>query len=202
MPDYRRWFVAGGSFFFTVVVHRRRRLFDDPQAVSLPGNVMRDCQARWPMTVNAIVLLSDHLHTIWTLPAGDAEYPKRWGWIKKEFTKQWLGVGQAVPDRQGNREAQPDLRVSEARKRERRAGVWQPRYWEHTLESENDFERHFDYLHWNPVKHGHVRCPYEWPHSSFHRYVERGTYDRKWGCFTADPPPSFCFKDIRHTVGQ
>jgi putative transposase len=83
MSDYRRWFVAGGSFFFTVVVNRRRRLFSDGRAVGLLGNVMRECREMWPFTVNAIVLLPDHLHTIWTLPPGEAEYPKRWGWIKR-----------------------------------------------------------------------------------------------------------------------
>lgn len=87
MPDYRRWFVPGGSFFFTIVVNGRRPLFGDPDAVSLLGQKMRHCLAEWPVTVNAMVLLPDHLHAIWTLPTGDDQYPKRWGWIKKEFTK-------------------------------------------------------------------------------------------------------------------
>jgi putative transposase len=190
MPNYRRWFVAGGSFFFTVVVDGRRPLFNNAKAVALFGNIIRDCVARWPLTVNAIVLLPDHLHTIWTMPSGDVAYPKRWAWTKKEFTKQWLEGGGR------------DYAVSDARHRERRHGIWQPRYWEHTLESEDDFERHFDYIHWNPVKHGHVLCPHEWPHSSFHRYVERGVYDRNWGCFTEAPPVSFQFNDIRHTTGE
>ncbi len=195
MSDYRRWFVAGGTFFFTVVVHRRRRLFDNLQAVALLGKVMRECHVKWPVTVNAIVLLPDHLHAMWTLPTGDTEYPKRWGGTKKEFTKAWLTtVGQAVPDNSSF--------LSTARQRERRRDVWQPRYWEHTVKDENDFERHFDYIHWNPVKHGHARCPHEWPHSSFHRYVERGVYDRHWGCFTSRPPAFFQFHDIRDTVGK
>lgn len=197
MSDYRRWFVAGGSFFFTVVVNGRRRLFDNARAVTMLGNVLRDCHARWPVTVDAIVLLPDHLHTIWTMPSGDAQYPKRWGWIKKEFTKAWLALpaGQAPPDIR-------ERAISSSRNRERRRGLWQPRYWEHTLKDENDFERHFDYIHWNPVKHGHVNCPYEWPHSSFQRYVERGVYDRRWGCFTDTPPTAFQFHDIRHTTGE
>jgi putative transposase len=190
MPDYRRWFVPGGSFFFTVVVDGRRRLFNDPGAIERLGKVLRQCFARWPTTVNAMVLLPDHLHTIWTLPSGDAAYPARWGWIKKEFTKLWLA---------GRWKERP---VSASRRRQRRRGVWQPRYWEHTLQDEQDFERHFDYIHWNPVKHGHVRCPHEWPHSTFHRYVECGVYDRNWGCFTADPPASFQFRDIQQTTGE
>ncbi len=190
MPDYRRWFVPGGCFFFTVVVDGRRPLFDDRQAVALLGEVMRACRARWPVTVNAIVLLPDHLHTIWTMPTGDAAYPKRWGWIKKEFTKQWLAEGGR------------DFPVSKARHGERRHGIWQPRYWEHTLENVDDFERHFDYIHWNPVKHGYVTCPHQWPHSSFHYYVKRGVYDHQWGCFTTQPPVSFQFDDICDTTGE
>ena len=189
MPNYRRAFVPGGSFFFTLVVHRRRDLFSDPVAVAVLGSVFRRCLRRYPFSVNAIVLLPDHLHTIWTLPPGDSDYPQRWGWLKKEFTQQWLALGRK------------DYVVSAARKRQRRRGIWQPRYWEHTLEDEDDFERHFDYIHWNPVKHGYVRCPREWPHSSFHRYVRLGVYEPDWGCFTADKPP-LDFADMEDSAGE
>ena len=159
MPNYRRWFVAGGNFFFTVVIDDRRPLFNNATAVSLLGSIFRNCVTRWPLTVNAMVLLPEHLHAMWTLPPSDDAYSKRWAWIKKEFTKQWLAT------------AGHDHAVSEARQRERRHGIWQPRFWEHTLQDETDFERHFDYIHWNPVKHGYVHCPHEWPHSTFHRYI-------------------------------
>ncbi len=191
MPNYRRAFIPGGSFFFTQVVDKRRPLFSDPAAVALLGSIFRRCLMRWPFTVNAVVVLPDHLHAIWSLPPGDSEYSKRWGWSKKEFTKHWLQIGGS------------ESVISSARKRERRRGVWQPRFWEHTLEDEEDFERHFDYIHWNPVKHGYVRCPHDWPHSSFHRYVQLGVYDRNWGCFTEqmNKPPSD-FSDIEDTVGE
>jgi len=189
MPNYRRALIPGGSFFFTVVVHQRQPLFSAPLAVSILGSVLRRCLIRWPFTVNAIVLLPDHLHAIWSLPPGDADYSKRWGWVKKEFTKQWLAAGGIDPV------------VSSARKREHRRGVWQPRFWEHTLEDDEDFGRHFDYTHWNPVKHGHVQRVCDWPHSSFHRYVQMGVYDKHWGCFTANQPP-IDFSDIEDTVGE
>jgi putative transposase len=188
MPNYRRAHVPGGSFFFTLVTNRRARLFTQPRGRHLLGSMFRRCLLRWPFTINALVLLPEHLHAIWSLPPGDDDYPKRWGWIKKEFTKEWLHVGGA------------EERVSDARRRERRRGVWQPRYWEHTLEDEDDFERHFDYIHYNPVKHGHVKCPRDWPWSSFHRWVARGVYSEHWACsqggFLMD------FSDIEDHVGE
>ncbi|MCS7469371.1 transposase [Stieleria sp. ICT_E10.1] len=172
MPDYRRLFVPGGTYFFTVVTHERQPTFRRPAAIALIGSMLRRCMMRWPMTVNAIVLLPDHWHTLWTLPRGDSEYPKRLGWIKKEFTKHWLSIG-------GEEHA-----VTEGKQRQRRHGVWQPRYWEHVVQDEDDFQNHFDYIHWNPVKHGRVRCPRDWPHSSFHRWVTQGVYSEHWGCYT------------------
>ncbi|MEZ5948295.1 MAG: hypothetical protein R3C12_03490 [Planctomycetaceae bacterium] len=112
----------------------------------------------------AIVLLPDHLHVIWSLPRGDAEYSRRWSWIKKEFTKQWLAICDLETD------------ISPARKKEGRRGVWQPRFWEHTIETEIDYERHFDYIHYNPVKHGYVKCLHEWPLPAFIAGAKRGSF--------------------------
>lgn len=138
-------------------------------AVRLLGNVLRETKKRWPLEINALVLLPDHLHTIWSLPAGDSAYSTRWAWLKKEFTKRYL--------EEGGRE-QP---TSTSRQQNRRRGVWQRRYWEHTIEDADDFEVHFDYIHFNPVKHGYVAAPADWPHSSFHRWVELGVYEPHWG---------------------
>jgi putative transposase len=169
MADYRRWRVAGGTYFFTLVAHSRASLFADPVARRILGEKLRECQREWPFEVNAIVLLPDHLHAIWTLPTGDDDYSQRWGWIKKEFTKAWLQIGGVEQE------------VTRARKERRDRGVWQPRYWEHTIQDDHDFDRHFDYLHYNPVKHGLVDSPRDWPDSSFHRWVSAGVYDEHWG---------------------
>jgi putative transposase len=170
MPNWRRAHVPGGSFFFTVVTDGRRPLFENDRARMLLGEKLRAAEDRWPFHVNAIVLLPDHLHAIWMLPRGDTSYDVRWAWIKKEFTKAWLvGGGHERPQSVG-------------RTRDGRRGVWQPKYWEHTLEDEDDFERHFDYIHFNPVKHGLVAAPYLWPHSSFARWVEHGVYSERWAC--------------------
>ncbi len=176
MPNYRRYRVEGGTYFFTVKTERNIPLFSDPKRIQQLGNLFREMQTKWPCEITALVLLPDHMHAIWTLPSGDANYPARWGWIKKEFTQLHLAT------------RGPEVNTSRSRKKNRRRGVWQRRYWEHTIEDEDDFEAHFDYVHWNPVKHGYVRCPREWPHSSFHRWVKHGVYEPNWGCGGQMPP--------------
>jgi putative transposase len=185
MSDYRRWFVAGGSYFFTVVTHHRAALFDSPSAQHILGEKLRACQQKWPFEINAIVLLPEHLHTIWTLPTGDDNYPRRWAWIKKEFTKAWIGAGGA------------EQAVSQARRERGDRGIWQFRYWEHTLRDEHDFDRHFDYIHYNPVRHGHRSCPSDWPASSIHRWTKAGVYEPEWGCARHGP---LAFDDLDETA--
>ena len=63
----------------------------------------------------------------------------------------------------------------------RERGIWQRRYWEHLIRDENDLRRHVEYIHFNPVKHGHVARALGWPHSSVRRWVERGEYPADWG---------------------
>ncbi len=188
MPNWRRAYVPGGTFFFTVVTDQRAELFRAEFARQALGTVVRDCRNRWPMTMLAWVLLPEHLHAIWSLPSGDTDYVRRWAWIKKEFTKSWLSAGGT------------EQQVSTGRSNDGRRGVWQPKYWEHTIESEHDFERHFDYIHYNPVKHGHVTCPGDWPWSTFHRWVNAGVYPKNWACGHREKP--MIFDDIADTVGE
>jgi putative transposase len=169
MPTYRRAFIPGGTFFFTVVTERRARILCTEPARGFLGKALRDCRGRWPFQIDALVLLPDHLHSIWTLPPGDADYSKRWAWIKKEFSKSWLSVGGA------------ETTISRSRTQRRRRGIWQSRFWEHAVKDEGDYERHFDYVHWNPVKHGLARSVVDWPFSTFHRWVRLGVYPRHWG---------------------
>jgi putative transposase len=168
MSDYRRWFVPGGTYFFTLVTERRASVFSSAAGRRLLGDAMRQCFVRYPVRVIATVLLPDHLHTLWTLPAGDQRYSFRWQWIKREFTRGWLALG-------GREQARTSARVTE-----RRRGVWQRRFWEHTIRDETDMEAHFDYIHYNPVKHGLVPRPRDWPWSTFHRWVRAGHYSIDW----------------------
>jgi putative transposase len=169
MSDYRRYFVPGGTYFFTLVTERRAPIFQDDRARKLLGDVMRACLARYPASVHALVLLPDHLHALWSLPPGDCDYSLRWRWIKREFTRGRLALGGQEQPR------------SRARRREQRRGIWQRRFWEHTIRDEADWEAHFDYIHFNPVKHGYVLRPRDWSWSTFHRWVAYGHYDIDWG---------------------
>lgn len=128
-------------------------------------------RSRNPFSLDAIVLLPDHLHTVWTLPSGDENFSTRWRQIKTLFTKQWLAEG-------GDEVAQS---LSRDIKRER--GVWQRRFYEHTCQDEADLKRCVDYLHANPLKHGLVDRVVDWPWSSFHRYVRLGEYGDEWKQF-------------------
>jgi putative transposase len=170
MPDYRRAFVPGGTFFFTLVTYGRARFLCDDMSRTILREAIERTRVSHPFSIEAIVLLPDHLHAIWTLPAGDADFSMRWSLIKNAFTRGWLGQGAA------------EGCVSRSRQRNRRRGVWQRRFWEHRVRDQDDLLNHLNYIHYNPVKHGLAACPHAWPHSSFARWVESGTYRRDWSC--------------------
>jgi putative transposase len=163
---YRRAYHPGGSFFFTVVTQKRQPLLAAAEAVEVLRQAFRTVQATRPFTLEAMVVLPDHLHCVWTLPDGDADFPTRWRLIKTWFTKH----------------CDPCLRQENAgRNTNTTQGIWQHRYWEHALRDETDFARHLDYIHYNPVKHGYAVSAMAWPYSSFHQYVKRGIYPADWG---------------------
>jgi putative transposase len=169
MSDYRRYFVPGGSYFFTLATADRLPLFRSAEARKLLGRFMREACCQAPFATVAIVLLPDHLHAIWTLPGGDDDYSGRWQAIKANFTREWLKQGAA------------EAEISDGYQRQRRRGIWQPRFIEHTIRDERDLHHHADYLHYNPLKHGCVSKLKDWPWSSFHRYVHSGDYPENWG---------------------
>lgn len=171
MPNYRRYLVPGGTYFFTVVTASRARILTSQNARSLLRSAFRLVRSESPFRLDAIVLLPEHLHAIWTLPPTDSDYSSRWGKIKKSFTQSYLAAG-------GH-----ERTTSRGMQRQRRRGVWQPRFWEHMIRDETDYERHLDYIHYNPVKHGHVKCPKDWPYTSFHRWVRANVYPKDWGCW-------------------
>ncbi len=161
--------MAGGTYFFTVVTQDRQRFLTDKLARKVLRDAFQKIRLKHPFTMNAIVLLPDHLHCIWTLPEGDADYPTRWNQIKGQFTRNWLANG-----------GQETI-VSGSRSKRKERGIWQRRMFEHTCRDEADLKRCLDYLHANPLKHGLVRCVKDWPWSSFFRFVKQGEYDINWG---------------------
>jgi putative transposase len=126
--------------------------------------VIKGVRAKHPFEIDAWVVLPDHLHALWTLPAGDADYPTRWALIKAGFSR---GLLRHEP-------------IAGSRRKKGERGIWQRRYWEHMIRDDRDLEAHTNYIHYNPVKHGYVRRVVDWPFSTFHRGVARGTYPPDW----------------------
>ena len=159
MSDYRRAYVPGGCFFFTVVTHQRQPLFAEQSNVERLREGFRRFMAKHPFHIDAIVILPDHLHSVWRLPDGDTDFSLRWRLIK-----HYVAAGMPV-----------------ATNRRGEKSVWQRRFWEHAIRDEDDWRNHVDYVHYNPVKHGYVRRPGDWRWSSFERAQQRGWYPPGWG---------------------
>lgn len=171
---YRRTNTAGGTYFFTVnLAERNRRLLTE--YVDTLRNVVATVRNRHPFVIDAFVVLPDHLHAIWTLPQGDADFAVRWMLIKAGFSRRIT----------------PGEQRSSSRIRKGERGIWQRRYWEHLIRDEEDYEHHVAYIHYNPVKHGYVTRAADWPNSSIHRYIAAGMVTSDWGCTRADTPVSF-----------
>jgi putative transposase len=164
MSRYRRAKIEGGVFFFTVALADRS---SDLLARHMDRlrRIYTSVQQRQPFETIAICVLPDHLHAVWQLPDGDFDFPSRWSSIKSGFSR---GLPIEVPRSQ-----------SKIARRER--GLSQRRYWEHAIRDDIDLAHHIDYIHFNPVKHGHVTRVCDWPHSSFKNYVRRGDLPLDWG---------------------
>ena len=163
MSRYRRVWVPGGTCFFTVNLLERRRTLLVDRIDALRVAFRTACAAR-PFAVEAIVVLPDHLHCLWRLPEGDADNATRWRHIKSTFSR-------LVP---------ATKRRSRRRLAKGERGIWQRRYWEHLITDEDDRRRHIDYIHYNPVKHGHALHAAAWPWSSIHRGIRRGELPADW----------------------
>jgi putative transposase len=162
--------IEGGWFFFTVTLADRSTDLLVRHIERL-RTAYAAARSRDSFETIAICVLPDHLHAIWALPEDDADFSRRWSLIKHNFSC-------GLP---ANRDRSPSKR----RKREK--GIWQRRYWEHAIRNEADLERHIDYIHFNPVKHGLVSRACDWPHRSFHRHVARGLLPPDWGGDAREP---------------
>jgi putative transposase len=168
MPNYRRAKVAGATYFFTVnLLDRRSRLLTDH--IDALHEAIEWVRVQHPVHIDAWAVMPEHLHSVWTLPPGDSNYALRWSSIKRRFSR-------ALPAT----EARSAVRAARGER-----GIWQRRYWEHMIRDDDDYARHVDYIHYNPVKHGWAERVADWPHSSFAQYVGAGIYPLDWGGSTA-----------------
>jgi putative transposase len=182
MSNYRRLYVPGGTGFFTVVTH----LLQSPAACTLLGQVIREVRLELPFQTVAMILLPDHLHAIWTLPPADDDFSTRWHKIKRNFTVKWLAAGGA------------ESRVTRSQAKRGHRGVWQRRFHEHQVRDDDELEALCAYAHYNPVKHGYVTRPRDWPHSTIHRFIESGIYLPRWG----EGPPDSLSKVNDDWIGE
>ncbi len=164
MTSYRRARVCGATYFFTVnLADRDSALLT--QRIGDLREALRYVRLRHPFAIEAMVVLPDHLHAVWTLPEGDADHSLRWRVVKGFFSRRVARI-----------ERRSASRIAKGER-----GIWQRRYWEHLIRDEADLRRHVEYIHFNPVKHGHVECVADWPYSTFHRFVAEGRLPREWG---------------------
>ncbi len=152
MANYIRPNRPGASIFFTVALADRGSDLLVREVATLREAVAHTKALR-PFQIDAWVVLPDHIHAVWTLPSDDADFSTRWKDIKTHFTK---AVGQT------------GLR-SQSKLAKGEAGIWQRRFWDHHIRNDDDFTQHVQYCWWNPVKHGLVTNPTDWPYSSIHR---------------------------------
>ncbi len=163
MSEYRRSALKGGTYFFTVALEDRTGVLL-VEHIELLRESVRSARKARPFHIDAWVVLPDHMHCVWTLPEGDSDFSTRWRDIKRRFAKG-LPRSELISD-------------SKLKRGER--GIWQRRFWEHTIINETDYEAHVNYIHLNPVKHGLVESAVDWPYSTFHRYVKAGVYPVDW----------------------
>lgn len=162
MVNYRRYFVPGGTYFFTVTLRDRQSNWLTRYIKQLGEAMRRVCELH-PYRTIAIVVMPNHLHAIWELPENDFNYSLRWRCIKTAFSRNIRKLGVSVEKNQFKENV-----------------IWQRRFWEHTIRNERDLNRHLDYIHYNPVKHGFVKKVSDWPYSSYHRFVRSGWLPRDW----------------------
>jgi putative transposase len=168
MSHYRRANAKGATYFFTVVTYRRQKFLTLPENRHALRNAIAAAKLRHGFGIEAWVLLPDHMHCIWRLPEYDSDFSKRWGLIKAEFTKQ------------NKARLHNETWMNSSKHKHRESTIWQRRFWEHQIRDDDDFEKHVEYIHFNPVKHGYVDRVRDWPYSTFHRYVRSGVYPNTW----------------------
>jgi len=158
MPDFRRYYVPRAVVFITSVTHDRRHIFDREENVSLLFETMRNVQAIRPYDLLAYVILPDHLHFLMRTDT------------KTNFSQVMKSINWNY-----TRNYKKAHRITTSTR------LWQARFWDHIIRDERDLATHFDYIHYNPVKHGHALRPEDWSRSTYGHWLESGYYEVGWG---------------------
>ena len=155
MPQYRRAHTPGATYFFTLVSYRRQNIILDQPIRQALRKAIISARTKRPFTIDAWVLLPDHLHCIWTLPPGDSDFSTRWAIIKRKVS---LACGSTYKHKEW---------INESKKKHRESTLWQRRFWEHQIRDDADFSKNVDYIHYNPVKHHLCQRVVDWPFLAF-----------------------------------
>ena len=159
MPNYRRYYIPGSLVFITCVTRNRRQYLKSDENVYLFFQTLNKVKEIYPFGLLAYIILPDHFHWIMRTEDASGNFSKPLQNIKWNFTYNYKHLHRI------------DHSIS----------IWQRGFWDHIIRDEDDLENHFHYIHWNPIKHGYVDKPEDWPHSTFNFWVNKGFYEPGWG---------------------
>jgi len=172
MANLHRYYIPGAYIFITCVTNNRDKHLESNLDVRIFFDTLERVKDIYPFNLFAYVLLPDHFHWIMRTEDPDGNFSKPMHSIKRNFT----------------------INYKKQHKIFGSTRIWQERFWDHVIRNEQDLEHHFDYIHWNPVKHGYVTNPYEWDNSSYRFWYEKGQYESDWGVIK--PPESILHLDL------
>jgi len=181
MPNYKRAISPARTYFFTAVTYNRIPWFKLDIARTALRDSIKKVRLKQPFTIEAWVLMPDHMHCIWTMPHGDQDYSTRWRLIKTFTTRRIVDFSESGDGISGMTEQSNGALASRVKRGEK--NIWQRRFWEHAIRDEKDLKAHLDYIHYNPVKHGLTKSPAAWPYTTFHKFVSEHKYEKEWGTF-------------------
>lgn len=159
--NYKRVFVENSLVHIVLVAYKRKKIFIEN--IALLRKAFANAKKFFKFEIIAICILPEHIHVIFK-PQNIYEYPKIITSIKYYFSKNF-DVGVETPTYGYNN------------KKEK--GIWQRRFYEHSITDEADLNKHIDYIHYNSYKHLGI-APKDWEFSSFSKFVKEGYYEQNW----------------------
>ena len=161
MSNYTRVIAQNHPYFITITTEKRRPILIDN--ITILRQAFANSKQYFDYQIDAICILPDHLHMI-ICPNNESDYPNIIKSIKTYFSKY----------------SDLTYKRSQSQSKKKELGIWQRRYYEHTIRNETELERYRNYIHYNPVKHHLVSSAKEWEYSSFSKFVKNGFYDKDW----------------------